>query len=73
MMVTPVTLPPGCPRLATSRPPAASALLAITIGMVEVARMAARMATVTSATMTSGVRRTSSVANVDRWSSWPSW
>jgi hypothetical protein len=73
MIVTPVTFLPGRPRLETRPLPRASALLAITIGMVEVACMAARMASVTSATMTSGLRLTSSAAKAGKRLSPPSW
>ena len=58
----PVTLPPGRARLATSPLPSGSPEAAITIGMVEVARLAARGPSVPRPTMTSTLMRTSSAA-----------
>src|SRR5262249_10506452 len=64
-LVTPVTLPPGRARLSTSPKPTGSAGRTMTIGMVAVARLAARTAGVVSATMTSGFSATSSVARLE--------
>jgi hypothetical protein len=62
MRLMPVTLPPGRAKLATS-PPKGSPAAVMTIGMVEVARLAASGPSVPSATMTSTLRRTSSAAS----------
>ncbi len=62
MLVTPVTLPPGRARLATRPDLTGSATLTKTIGIVDVARLAAATAGVPHATMTSTLNRTSSVA-----------
>src|SRR5262249_21204341 len=53
-LVTPVTLPPGRARLSTSPEPTGSEGVTMTIGIVAVARLAARIAGVVSAIMTSG-------------------
>ncbi len=63
---TPVTLPPGRPRLATRPAPTGSALAAITIGIVLVAFIAARVPAVVAVTITSTSRRTSASASAGR-------
>jgi hypothetical protein len=63
MRLIPVTLPPGRARLATRSLPNGSPASAMTIGMVEVARLAASGASVPNATMTLTLRRTSSAAS----------
>ena len=45
MMLSPVTFPPGRARLATSPAPTGSALVAMTMGIVLVASLTARVAT----------------------------
>ena len=60
--VMPVTLPPGCPRLATRPLPTGSATAAITMGIVLVARFAALTAGVAEVTISSTLSATSSVA-----------
>ena len=60
---SPVTFPPGCARFATRPDPTGSATSAMTMGMVDVARLAARVATVLSTTITSTLRWTRSAAN----------
>src|SRR5215467_7576539 len=52
-LLLPVALPPGCARLATSPDPTGSETARKTIGIVEVARRAARAEGVAQATMTS--------------------
>jgi hypothetical protein len=71
-MLMPVTLPPGRARLATSPLPNGSPAAVMTIGMVEVARLAASGARVPFATMMSTWRRTSSAAKSDSCSGWSS-
>ena len=61
----PVTFPPGRARLATSPALTGSALLAMTIGMVVVAFMAATVFTLFPATMTSTPSPTRSAASAD--------
>jgi hypothetical protein len=58
--VTPVTLAPGCPKLATSPSATGSAIAATTIGVVSVAFFAAKPAGVPPAQITSIFRRRSS-------------
>ena len=60
---SPVTFPPGCARLATKPDATGSATIAMTMGMVDVARLTAWAAGVVSTTITSTLRWTSSVAN----------
>src|SRR5262245_14438603 len=69
---TPVTLAPGRARLVTSPEPTGSAGPIMTIGMVAVARLAARVPGVVSATMTSGFSATSSAARLENRSFLPS-
>ena len=47
MIESPVTFPPGCARFVTRPDPTGSATIAMTMGMVDVARLAARAATCT--------------------------
>jgi hypothetical protein len=61
--VVPVTLPPGCERLAASPEPTGSAACAITIGMVLVTCRTARVAAAARVTMTSGLAPTVSCAS----------
>src|SRR5499427_2795714 len=63
MRFIPVTLPPGRARLATSPLPNGSPAAVMTIGMVEVACLAASGARVPAAAITSTLRRTRSVAS----------
>ena len=58
----PVTLPPGRARLATRPVPTGSPAAAMTIGMTDVACLAATTASVADVTMTSTLRRTNSAA-----------
>ncbi len=58
----PVTLPPGRARLATRPVPTGSPAAAKTIGMTDVACMAATITAVADVTMTSTLRRTNSAA-----------
>jgi hypothetical protein len=60
---SPVTFPPGWDRFATKPNPTGSATMAITMGMVDVARRAAWVAGVVSATITSTFLSTRSAAN----------
>ncbi len=53
LLLLPVALPPGCARLAASPDPTGSEMPRKTIGIVEVARRAARAVGVAHATMTS--------------------
>ena len=57
-----MTLPPGRARFATRPAPTGSPAAAKTIGMAEVARLAARVGGVEYVTMTSTLRRTNSAA-----------
>jgi hypothetical protein len=59
----PVMFPPGRARLATRPVPTGSPAKAITMGMVDVARLAAVTDGVYAAMMTSGFKATSSAAN----------
>jgi len=59
----PVTLPPGCARLATTPTPSGSPIAAMTTGMVVVACLAASAAGVPRVMMTSTGKRTSSAAS----------
>jgi hypothetical protein len=70
-VVNPVIFPPGRARLATRPLPTGSATNVATIGMVVVARLAARAAGVDTVTMTSILSRTSSAAKAGSWSSLP--
>ena len=63
---SPVTLPPGRARLATKPAPTGSAALAITMGMVVVALLAANADGVPETTIRSTLRRTSSAASSGR-------
>jgi hypothetical protein len=63
MRLVPVTLPPGRAKLATSPLPTGSPAAAITMGIVEVARLAANGASVPTPTITSTLRLTSSAAS----------
>ena len=67
-----MVLPPGRARLATNPAPTGSAETAITIGIVRVACLAAWVGGVSTVTMTSTLRRTSSAANSPRRLSCPS-
>src|SRR5439155_4047807 len=66
MLVGPVMFPPGRARLATNPLPTGSPALAMTMGMVLVARWAAGIAGVAPATMTSTFICTSSSARPGR-------
>src|SRR5262245_43273148 len=70
----PVTLPPGCARLATMPAPSASGfpIAAATIGITEVACFAAIVVGIPQVTMTPTLRRTNSAAISPRRSSRPS-
>ncbi len=68
----PVMFPPGRARLATNPLPTGSGSCAMTMGIVEVASLAARVAVGPAVTMTSTLRRTSSAASAGRRSSFPS-
>ena len=70
--MTPVTFPPGRARLATSPSFTGYALPAITIGIVDVAALAARAAGVVMVTITSAFARISSAASAGSRSGWPS-
>ena len=70
-VVTPVMFPPGRARLATRSLPTGSATKVKTMGMVVVACLAARAASVVNVTMTSGLSRTSSAASAGSSSSRP--
>jgi hypothetical protein len=65
MLAIPVTLPPGRPRLATSRSATGSPLAAMTMGIVLVACFAARCVSPPAVTMMSTFIRTSSSAIVE--------
>jgi hypothetical protein len=67
-----VALPPGCPRLLTNPAPTGSAETAITIGILLVACLAAWVGGVSTVTMTSTLRPTSSAASARRRSTCPS-
>ena len=69
MRLSPVTLPPGRARLLTSPVPSGSPADVMTMGIVAVACLAARGASVPAATITSTLRLTSSAANSGRRSS----
>ena len=69
--VNPVTFPPGLTRLLTSPAFTGSPAMAITMGTVWVARLAASAATLLSVTMTSTLRRTSSPARAGSLSAPP--
>src|SRR5262249_40077840 len=62
----PVMLPPGRAKLATMPPAIGSPMIAITMGMVVVARLAAAVAGVPCVTITSTLRRTNSSASARR-------
>ena len=68
----PVMFPPGRARLATNPLPTGSGSCAMTIGIVEVASLTARVTVGPAETMTSTLRRTSSAAISLRRSSFPS-
>jgi hypothetical protein len=68
----PVTLPPGRARLATSPLPTGSPLATNTIGMTNVARLAAIVGRVEPVTMTLTLSRTNSSANALKRSGCPS-
>ena len=68
----PVMFPPGRARLATNPLPTGSLSNAMTMGIVEVASLAARVAVGPPVTMMSTLRRTSSAASAGRRSSFPS-
>ena len=65
----PVMFPPGRARLATNPLPTGSLSCAMTMGIVAVASLAARVAVGPAVTMTSTLRRTSSAASAGRRSS----
>ena len=67
---SPVTLPPGRARLATSRASTGSEALTITIGIVFVARAEASAAAWDEATITSILWRTRSAASSAKRSPW---
>ena len=67
-----MTLPPGCPRLATRRLATGSPTLANTIGMTDVACFVARTCGVPEVTMTSTLSRTNSAAIWTKRSARPS-
>src|SRR5215472_17101407 len=69
--VTPVTLPPGRFRLATSPSLTGSVPSVNTIGIVAVAALAASAATGVTVPITATCRRTSSAANAGSRSYWP--
>ena len=69
---TPVILPPGRFRLATSSTATGSAAVTKTIGIVAVAAFAASAGGVPATTITPTCRRTRSVANTGSRSFWPS-
>src|SRR5262245_16283444 len=60
---SPVTFPPGRARFVTRPDPTGSATIAMTMGMVDVARFAVRVTTVLSATITSTSLLTRSATN----------
>lgn len=64
MEVIPVTFAPGWRRLAASPSATGSDPLAVTMGIVDVARFAAIVVLVVPVTMTSTLRRTSSAASI---------
>ena len=66
MLASPVMLPPGRARLLTKPEPIGSVAGVITIGTVAVARWAAAIAGVATATITSGLRAMSSAASAGR-------
>ena len=68
----PVTLPPGLARLATKPAATGSPLRAMTMGMVDVARLTASIAGVATAKITSTLSLTSSSARPGTRSAWPS-
>ena len=68
----PVMFPPGRARLATNPFPTGSGSCAMTMGIVEVASLAARVAWGPAVTMMSTLRRTSSAASAGRRSNFPS-
>ena len=68
----PVTFSPGRARLATSPLPNGSPTPTMTMGIVRVARLAARDACVTTVTMTSTLSRTNSAARSGSRSNLPS-
>jgi hypothetical protein len=72
MVDSPVTLPPGCAKLATSLLPTGSLNAVTTIGIVEVACFAVIAAALDPTTMTSGASRTNSAANSGSRSTRPS-
>ena len=61
-----MVLPPGCARLSTSPAPTGSAETATTMGIVLVACLAAFVGGVSTVTMTSTLRPTSSTASARR-------
>ena len=70
--VNPVTFPPGRAMLDTRPVATASPLTAITMGIVAVACLAARIPGMPWVTITSTFKRTNSAANAGSWSSLPS-
>ena len=70
--VIPVMFPPGCARLVTSPSPTASALAAMTMGIVLVASLAAQVATEAPVTMISTLSWMSSATSTERRSTLPS-
>src|SRR5215208_4613046 len=72
MAVTPVTFAPGRARVSASPPAMGFPVVAMTMGIVPVACLAARAPAFDPATMTSTFWRTSSAARPGRWSILPS-
>ena len=70
--MTPVTLPPGRERLAMRPTPSGSATLTMTIGTVDVAAFAARLAGVVETNNTSAFQASNSRASAGKTSNRPS-
>jgi hypothetical protein len=71
-LAIPVIFPPGWAKLLMKPERTGSVAGAITMGMVEVARWAAAIAEVATATITSGLRAISSLISEDKRSAFPS-